>query len=420
MYLNKYNITKLSSGVHIVSENLPYVRSFSLGFWMNVGSRDESLKNNGISHFLEHMFFKGTAKRSAKRISDDIESLGGYLNAFTSKEQTCFYARGLSNHLEKTFEVLADMLQNSSFDKKEVRKEGRVIIDELRDIEDSPEELIFDKFEGAIYNKSSLGLPIIGSEKNLVDCTKEDLIRFINNKYADNKLFIVASGAVDHQELIKICEKYLYRSFGKKRKRSIGKFTDQTVNMFVPKEINQSHLIIGRDTYGYNSSRRIGVSLLSHILGEGSSSRLFYRVREKNGIAYQINSFLNSFYDISSFGVYLSTNENSILKAKDLIFKEFRKLKEKVISDKELRKSKEFLKGNILMSLENTTNRMTRLAQSFIYFNEIKPIEKTISEINSITSKDLIEFANEIFIEEKLSVILLNSKNLFDGKTLKS
>lgn len=416
--MDNIKITKLENGVHIVSEELPYVKSFSLGFWFNVGSRDETKANNGISHFLEHMFFKGTKKRSAKKISEEIESVGGYLNAFTSKEHTCFYGRGLYNHLEKTFSVLSDMIQNSVFDENEVKKESRVVIDEMKDIEDSPEELIFDKFENAVYGNGKLGLPIIGTEKNLKKFGSEDLFKYVSSKYGNNKMFIVASGAVKHEALIKLAGKYLQKDFGRKPKRKSESYDEPAKNIFLPKTIQQAHLIVGRTAEGYSEDSRVRTSLLSHVLGEGSSSRLFYRIREKHGIAYQVNSFLNSFFDVSSFGVYLSTNESSILKARDLIFQEFEKIKRKKIGAAELKKAKEYLKGSLLMSLESTTNRMNRIAQSFIYFGEIKTVEEAIGKIEAVNIDEIYETANLLLDAGKMTTILISDKNILEGEVI--
>ncbi len=412
--MNRFSVTKLSNGVTVVSENLPYVKSFSLGFWFNVGTRDENKKNNGISHFLEHMFFKGTQNRSAKQISMEVEALGGYLNAFTSKEHTCFYGRGLSHNLEKTFTVIADMLQNSLFENKEIEKESRVIVDEMKDIEDSPEEIIFDEFESILFKGSSLELPIIGTEKNVLGFRHDDLESYIKTKYSNDKLFVVASGAIEQNDLIKLTEKYFNGSFGKNRKRAVRKIRPNQNNIFLEKPINQAHIIIGRNTIGYNSDNRMAVSLLSHILGGGSSSRLFYNVRERHGITYQINSFLNSFYDTSTFGVYFSTNDESVKKANKLIFNEFEKLKRKKVGQKELSRAKEYLKGNLLMSLESTTNRMMQMAQSVIYFGRIKTIEETIDKIDAVTSADILTLSNELLNKEEFSTVLVNSKNILN------
>lgn len=406
------NITKLSNGITVVSEKINYVKSFSLGFWFNVGSRDESPSNNGISHFLEHMFFKGTKKRSAKKIAEDIESLGGYLNAFTSKEHTCFYGRGLSEHIEPTFEVLADMIQNSVFNPKEITKESKVVIDELYDIEDSPDELIFDKFESNVFNGNPLGMPIIGTEKNLHSFKQKDLFNYVDENYTFDRFFIVASGNVEHKKLIKFAEKYITKDFNPTNNKKRELILQQAHDLHVEKDTQQVHFILGRPTYGFKEKKRIAVAVLSQILGEGSSSRLFQKLREENGIAYQINTFLNSFFDISTFGVYLSTNDKAIYKAQNLIFNEIKKIKQKKVDEVELDRAKEYLIGNMLMSLESTTNRMLRIAQSVIYFNKIKPVEETVKRIKAVTSEEILELANEIFEDNTLTRVILSPKNL--------
>jgi predicted Zn-dependent peptidase len=204
-------VTTLSNGVKIVSEFIPYLKSFSLGFWFNIGARDENLRNNGISHFIEHMLFKGTKTRTAKQISDEIESYGGYLNAFTSKEQTCYYGRGLSENFKKTFVVLSDMIQNPSFKESHIKKEGGVVIDELKDIDDNPEELIFDKFEESIFNGHTLSYPIIGTEKNILSYNSNILHQFHKANYRLDNLLISVSGAIHHEEAVALAKKYFIR-----------------------------------------------------------------------------------------------------------------------------------------------------------------------------------------------------------------
>ncbi len=412
--MNHYNKTILPNGIKIISESIPYVKSFSLGFWFNVGSRDENAKNNGITHFIEHMLFKGTKKRSAKKIADDIESFGGYLNAFTSKEHTCYYGRGLSEHLEKTFDVLADMVQQPAFKPTEITKEASVVVDELNDINDNPEELIFDKFEEAIFSGNSLAYPIIGTEKNIKGFSQLDLFNFVKEKYGFNRLLIAASGEVDHKEIIKLAQKYFNVDLGYspiKRKNISGNSIIPKLE-FIEKEIQQVHAILGTTAQGYKNESRIYVAVLNQILGEGSSSRLFQSVREKNGIAYQINSFLNSFYDISTFGIYLSTNEKMLDKALTIISKELKKLRDTKISGRELSKAKESLKGGMLLSLESTSHRMTRMAQSELYFNRVKSTEEIIKSIDAVTSEKILEAANQLLNENKFVKLIIKSKNV--------
>lgn len=416
--MRQYEKSILPNGIKVITETIPHIKSFSLGFWFNTGSRDENSANNGISHFIEHMLFKGTKKRSARKIATEIESCGGYLNAFTSKENTCYYGRGLANHIEKTFDVLSDMVLNSQFKPVEIKREAGVVVDELNDIEDNPEELIFDKFEEQIFNGNSLSMPIIGTEKNIKNFNQETLQNFINTKYTADKMIVAASGNLTHEKILKLTEKYLSGlKPSKNGKRKI--FNNNLVtasDSIINKEIQQVHAIIGRPAYGYKDQERMKMTLLTQILGEGSSSRLFQAVREKNGIAYQINTFLNSFYDVSSFGVYVSTNERTMDKALNIISKEFKKICENKISSSELKKAKESLKGGLILSLENTSNRMIRMAQSELYFNRVQTVEEIIGKIDSVTAEDILETANVLLAEESLTKIIIKSKNIVVNK----
>ena len=409
--MDNCKVTTLSNGVKVVSEFIPYLKSFSLGFWFNIGARDESLRNNGISHFIEHMLFKGTKTRTAKQISDEIESYGGYLNAFTSKEQTCYYGRGLSDNFKKTFAVLSDMIQNPVFKNSHIKKEAGVVIDELKDIDDNPEELIFDKFEESIFNGHSLSYPIIGTEKNILSYNSNILHQFHKANYRLDNLLIAVSGAIEHEVAVSLAEKY----FKAKRTTSNPKrknFVKQTVNeIVVEKEIQQVHSIVGRTTYGFSDSRRHKLKVLSTLLGDGSSSRLFQAVREKLGMTYQINTFLNSYLDVSSFGVYYSTNEKQSEKVNEIVLREFNKLRTTEVKPKELKRVKEYIKGNTLMSLENTTNRMIRIANSILHYGKIIPIEDLLSKIDSVSAEDLLKISKEVLDENTLSRIVICSKD---------
>jgi predicted Zn-dependent peptidase len=407
--LDKYYFTTLPGGTRIVSEFIPFLKSFSIGFWFNVGARDENFRNNGISHFIEHMVFKGTKRRTAKMIAEEIESFGGYINAFTSKEHTCFYSKGLSDNIGRTFSVISDMIQNPLFRETHIKKEAGVVIDELKDLDDSPEELIYDKFEEIVFSGNTLSLPVIGRERNIKNFTSDTLFKYYNTNYKTKNLLIVASGSVKHDELIKLTEKYISQNktrFSKSREQFKKK---KVSDLIFEKEIQQVHTIIGRTGPGYKDKKRILVRFLSALLGEGSSSRLFLAVREKLGITYQINSFLNSYYDASAFGVYFSTNINQYDKVIEIILKEFKKLKEKRVSERELKKVKEYLKGGLLINLENTTNRMMRMANSILYYNKIIPVNEYLSKIDKINADDLLKVANEILDQSYLTKVILKS-----------
>lgn len=407
--MDNYYLTTLPNGTKIISEFIPHVKSFTLGFWFNVGTRDESLRNNGISHFIEHMLFKGTKKRTAKMIAEEIESYGGYLNAFTSKEHTCYYSKGLSENLGRTFSVLSDIIQNPIFKETHIKKEAGVVIDELKDLDDSPEELLFDKFEEIIFSGNRLSYPVIGKESNILKFNSSELFNYHSSNYNTNGLLIVASGNLKHDELIKLTEKYITHRKTRYR-RGRDKFSIKKVeDAFIEKDVQQVHTIIGRATYGYNDKRRLPVRFLSALLGEGSSSRLFLAVREKLGITYQINSFLNSYNDTSAFGVYFSTNQNQYARVIEIIFREFKKLKDIPISERELKKVKEYLKGGIVLSLESTTNRMMRIANSILYYDKVLSVEDYLSKIDKITSEDVQKTANELLNDSKLIKVILKS-----------
>lgn len=409
-----YKITKLENGITVISETVNHVKSFSLGFWFTTGSRDETDSINGISHFIEHMVFKGTSKRSAKKISDDIESVGGYINAYTSKEVTCFYVRGLGKYLEKSFEVLSDMVLNSEFKDKEIKKETNVILDELNELLDIPEDFIFDKFEEHIYEGNSLKYPIIGKESSITSFNHDILIEYTRTNYNANNLIIGAAGAVDHDRLVDYTKKYLNNiTTGKKVKRTELKLKKRN-NLFIEKSIAQTYLLMGKTTVGYNSDERIKLNILSNILGESSSSRLFQRLREKHGISYQINSFVNSFSDVSTLGVFLSTSEKNVEKAYNLIIEEFNKLKEKPISKSELKRAKESFKGNYLIGLESMNRIIGNLVHSYMIHGRIRNVDETIKMIDDVTIEDIQQLAKRELDEKKMVKIITSKKNMFN------
>lgn len=407
--MKNITVSHLNNGITVVSEFIPYVKSFSIGFWFNIGSRDENQANNGIAHFIEHMVFKGTKKRSSKKISEEIESCGGYLNAFTSKEHTCFYGRGLAQHFEKTFDVLSDMVQNPMFKQEHIDKEGGVILDELRDINDSPEELVFDEFEKHLFKNNGLGLPIIGNEKNVLSFNSASVKNYYKKKYFTS-LTIVCSGAIKHNEVLQLAEKYLPKEYQPEKSDRNSSAENIVKHSMLEKDFQQVHVILGRKAYGYKEKERIPFNLLSNVLGEGSSSRLFQAIREKLGITYQINTFINSYFDISTFGVYFSTGEKQSEKVLSILSKEFKKLQSTKVSEKELNRVKEYLKGSMLLSLENTTNRMIRIANSLLYFNRIIPVEEIITDVEKVTPEEIHQLAKKMLNEEDFSKIEIRSK----------
>lgn len=407
--LDNVQISKLSNGTMLLTEQLPYVQSFSLGFWFTNGSRDESRKNNGISHLLEHMLFKGTERRSAKRISDMIESYGGYLNAFTTKEMTCFYSRGLVRNLNRTFDVLADMVTNPAFRAKDIKTEIGVVLDELNDVNDNPDELIFDKFEEVLYKGNTLSYPVLGHPRNIIAFDEGVMRDYFTSHYTPGNMLISCSGNIEHSVLVVLAEKY-FSELGKgkiRRRKNVKKETPR--DEVIIKDIEQVHCIIGRQSYGYNDDRRVYLNVLSAIIGDGSSSRLFQAVREKLGITYQIQSFVNSYMDVSSMGIYYSTKGEQVEKVLKIIKKEFSKLQNQKVSVHELKRAKEYIKGSIILGLENTTNRMVRMASSMLRYGKIVTIGELIEKIDTITPEDILTTAQDVLDEDQFSKVFITS-----------
>lgn len=401
-FLTQVQTTKLPGNITVITENIPYVRSFSLGFWFATGTRDETPEMNGISHFIEHMLFKGTDHYTSKKISDIVESSGGYLNAFTTKENISVYGRGLTENLSRTFQVMADMVQFPRFKESDIRKEAGVVLDEIRDLEDNPEELIFDKFEELIYGRHSLAHPILGSEATVSAFNAETVRAYYQKNFLESELLISVSGNVHHQQICELALKYLNRSGSQPRKK-LELFSPIPAKVEnIEKNTNQIYCILGAPSYGFDSEKRIVLNLLSYLLGDGTSSRLFQAVREKMGIAYQISTFMNTYYDTSCFGVFFSTGAKNLERAKEKIYKEFEKIVNEPLPAKELKRIKEYMKGTILLGLENITNRQIGQATSMLYFNRVIPIDETLERIASITEAELLEVAREILNPEKL------------------
>jgi len=400
------NITEYDNGVTTICETLNELQSFTLGFWFNTGSRDETKELNGISHFIEHTLFKGTKKRSAKKISDEIEQTGGYLNAFTTKEHTCYYGRGIAGTTAKMFSVLSDMVQNPLFKEKEIRKEGKVILDELYDILDTPEEFIFDEFEQLLFGSNPLSYPIIGEENNILKFNHDLISEYFMQKYFSGKLLIVASGHIDNDELTNLTRKYIKETYSSVNKpRRTKPRAQKPKTKIIKHPVNQFYSIIGSSSVGYNNRDYYTLRLLSIILGEGSSSRLFQALREKSGIAYQINTFVNSYSDISAFGTYFSTNKSNREKAKNIILDEFNKFIEKGVTERELEKARKIFIGNTILSIENTSSRMNRLANSYLLFKRIKPLEESINEIAKISPSDISRLGKKILLPNSFTEV---------------
>jgi len=407
---SEFRRTILENGIRVISERVPYVRSISLGVWVDVGSRDENEKDNGITHFIEHMVFKGTKKRNARQIAEFIEDIGGYLNAFTTKENTCFYVRILGEHLEKGIEVLSDLVQNPVFDKREIEKEKSVVFEEIKDVEDDFEEYIGDLLEYHIFYPHPLGFPIIGTRKTVAEFTQDKLFEHLKKFYTPNRIVISAAGNLNHDALVDYALKYfdlnLKNGFYHKREKPEVK---RAKNYVIEKPSSQSHVCIGTITYGAKDPRRDHVLLLNTLLGDGMSSRLFQEIREKYGLVYSIYSFYSTFNDSGVFGVYFASDKRNVERTLDLIFKEFDSVVKKGVDVYELERAKSQVKSSLLIGLESMSNRMQRLAQiEFVYDGKYSSVDEIISRIEKIQPDEVQEVANEILKPENFTRVIIN------------
>ncbi|MCK4892789.1 MAG: insulinase family protein [Calditrichia bacterium] len=408
MSQSEYKKTQLPNGLTIVTEKIPYIRSVSIGVWIKSGSRDESKEANGMAHFLEHMLFKGTERRSAREIARSLESVGGYLNAFTSKEQTCYYAEILDNQISKAVDVLSDMICHSVFAPKELEKERQVILDEIDSVEDSPDDLVQDIFVEKLYPDHSLGLPILGSKSSVNRVTRELLIEFYQKFYSSDNILIAAAGNIEHDRLVDLCEIKFQLTSNNESNASQSSPQIGQGEYLLSRQINQAHICLGTSALPYNHHLKYELLLLNTMLGVGMGSRLFQNIRELHGVAYSVYSFVDFFKDNGLLAIYLGTDRSKKDKAISLIEKELKKLQSKPLSRTELQRVKAQLKGNLLLGLENTPRRMSRLAKMEIYLQKYQDVDQIIRDIDNVSSDSISTLVKQIFDQEQmLQVVFL-------------
>lgn len=382
-------------------EQLKNYRSVILGIWVKVGSRNETPEKNGISHFLEHMFFKGTKKRSATDIAVDIDSLGGDLNAFTSRENTVFYVKVLDEYIDKGIELLSDIFLHSTFSEEEVEKEKGVIKEEIKLVEDTPDDYIHDLFSQTVWGNTGLGQPVLGRRETIKSFTREDLTSHVKKYYGTTDTVVSCAGNFNPDDVVALLNHY----FGALRRGSEpGLFSPPCFKAEValfPKDLSETHICAGVEALPYASDDRYAISVLNTILGSSVSSRLFQEVREKKGYAYSIYSFSSSYIDTGFWAVYAGTGRKRALTVTELIIKEMQGLYSS-ITDIELRRAKDQLKGNIVLGLESTSNRMQSIARQEIYFGRNFSQSEIMKSIESVTADQVRD----------LSYRLVNSGNM--------
>jgi len=400
--------TELDNGLKIITEYVDSVQSVSVGIWARTGSRNEKQKQSGVTHFLEHMLFKGTESRSSLDIAMSMESVGGYLNAFTSSEYTCYYSRCLNTQVERALDVLSDMVLHPSFPKKEIQKEKKVVIEEMKMYRDSPDDFLFEHFSGHVFKGHPLGRPVLGYEDTVSAFSRRDLYDYMDERYQPSNLLISVAGNMDHDRVIELVSEY----FGDINARepvenSVALPAYEAGQVEVYKPIEQTHLITGRRGLHYNHDDKYKLLLANTVLGGGMSSRLHQNIREKFGYCYSITSFNQSYTDTGLYGIYVGTDQEYVDHVRELIIKELNKLKQDPIPEKELAEAKAQLKGKLMLSLESMSNRMSRLAKSEIYFNRFVTIDELMQNIDEVNATDVQDFAQRFFDNEMFSEALL-------------
>lgn len=400
--------TELPNGLRIVTESIQTVRSLSAGVWVETGSRHEKEEEAGITHFLEHMLFKGTERRSAYEIALSMESVGGYLNAFTSPELTCYFARCLDSELETALDVLTDMVIHSLFPKEEIEKEKKVVLEEMKMYRDNPEDYIFEEFQKQVFQPHPLGRPIIGYESTVNEFNQNALFGYLNTHYHPSNVIIAVAGNTEHERVVELAGKYF--------QPPESEFTangDQPMTPYEPSKtvltrpIEQTHYLLGRRALSATDADRYKLLLANTVLGSGMSSRLNQNIREKYGYCYHIQSFMEAFRDSGLFGIYAGTDRNYVDHMRDLILSELRELREKPIGDKELQEAKSQLKGKLLLAQESMSNRMTRLAKSEIFYDRYISLDELVAEIDSADSAQIRDLCEKFFEEEELTETIL-------------
>lgn len=404
--------TKLKNGLRVVSDTIPNVETITVGVWVDVGSRFEKETENGLSHMLEHMAFKGTKRRTALDIAEEIENVGGYLNAYTSREHTTYYARLLKEDLSLGVDVLGDILQNSIFDETELERERGVIVQEIGQAEDTPDDIVFDLLQSAAYPDQAMGRPILGTENLVNNYSRDDLADYMTHHYKAENMAVVAAGNLNHDEFVRIVEDHfsdlgLRRDTEKDITRYIG--GENRVN----RELEQVNLLFGFDGMSFTHPEYYTSQVMSMAFGGGMSSRLFQEVREKRGLVYSIYSYMASYADGGTFGIHAGTGLEQVQELVPVISDEFQKMAESV-SEIETRRAIAQLKAGILMSLESTTSRMEQLGRQQMIYGQHISREEILNEIDKVDHNAVMSCAQNILKGGKLSLGAIGPLKLLD------
>ena len=409
----------LDNGIRLVTERIPTLKSVTIGIWVDVGSRDESPTQAGYSHFIEHMFFKGTATRTATDISREIDELGGEINAFTTRETTTFYVKVLDQHLPQALDLLSDIFLRSRLGKKEIEKEKQVIREEIRMVQDDPEDLVQDLHTKLVMGRHPLSRPILGRESTIAQINRQDLLRYIDVHYRPEKIVIAVAGNFDQPRL----EATIARVFGTyghpNRAVPSKRWPPELCGGVTVKQkpLEQVHLCVGLPGVAAGHKDRYAVYALNSVLGGSVSSRLFQEIREKRGLSYSIYSFLSGYSDGGTITIYAGTQAREVERVLDLVCREVRKLARQGVDPTELRRTKDQMKGGLMLSLESSHSRMSKLAKDELIAGAHATLEDMIQEIDAVTDQQIFRVARDSFIPNGMALTALGplSSRLVDA-----
>jgi predicted Zn-dependent peptidase len=401
------NKTVLSNGVKIITKKIPHVRSVSMGVWVNVGARDETIDQSGLSHFIEHMIFKGTARRTAYQIAKEFDAIGGHTNAFTSMEHTCYHAKVLDTHLDTMVDILSDIFLNSVFDPREVDRERPVIVQEIGMVEDSPEEYLHQLASENFWGDHPLGRSILGTRDNLLKFEAETIKSYFHRFYHPERILVSVAGNVDHDRIVERVGPSFESIHNGHDLPDRQKPKIKPRQQALHRSLEQAHICLATPGLSITSPQRFAFSLMNTIMGGNMSSRLFQEVREKRGLAYSVYSFMATHVDTGMFGIYAGVQPDAVMETIDLLVRAMRQVKDKPVSDGELSDAKEFTKGNLCLATESVDNQMVRLAQNEFHFGAYIPVQSVIDRIEAVAVEEIQALANNLFKPELASLTLL-------------
>lgn len=402
-----YNIHTLENGIRIIHKQDKSPVAYC-GLIINTGSRDEKEEEHGMAHFIEHVIFKGTKKRKAYHVLSRLDDVGGELNAYTTKEETCIYASFLKQDYERAIELIQDITFNSVFPPKELEKEKEVIVDEINSYKDSPAELIFDEFEEMLFKDDPMGRNILGKEERLKGFGEKEVRRFMDHNYNTDQMVFCSVGAVSFKKIVKWAERYFgeiptnHRSF---ERDQVQPYIPQSLT--IEKDTHQCHVMIGNVAYDFKHDKRLHLHLLNNLLGgPGLNSRLNMSLREKNGIAYNVESNYTPYYGTGVFNIYFGTDEENLMRSFNIIDREMKLLREKPLGALQLHKAARQLKGQMTISSDNRENLMLSMGKSYLLYNQVDELDVIYEKIDQITAKELQDVANEVLDPQKLSYLI--------------